>query len=531
MQRAVSTSGYQSSCIPATQELSKTTAVTDSAAAMSTSALLIISFPDFNLWPLVAIALVPLLLVIARRPIPTRSFLLGWLAGAVFFYGSCHWLTYSMIQYGGLPVWLSYLLLIPGALVLGLFPAVFAFLLAHLIRNLGFKALFLAAFIWPALEWMRLGVTGQLWNAIGYAAAYQPALIQSARWGGVYAVSFIIVVVNAAVAFLILQRTRRSVLPTGLALSVVGALLLVSYIDSKRAPISSEDDAVTAVVALQPNVPMEPVKSPKEVDELVQRHITMSEVGLSQLESEGTRLVIWPESPMNFAYAADAQFRELIGRFARTNNTSVLFNSQEPAGDHGVYNSALLVNEQGVLVAQYDKIRLMPFGEYVPVPSWLPGASLVSAIVGEFVAGANYTLMPVGNTKAGVFICIESAYPWVPRNLSTKGADVLINISNDGYLGPTAVMQQHLANAVFRAVENNRPVLRVTNTGISTYITQRGKVTDKTKGFEPAIRTWEIGKHHGGDTPYSRYGDIFPALCSALTLMFLVASKRIRGKG
>lgn len=530
MQDAVPTSNYHSSWIPATQELSKTTAVTDSAAAMSTSALLIISFPDFNLWPLVAIALVPLLLVIARRPIPLRSFFLGWLAGTVFFYGSCHWLTYSMIHYGGLPVWLSYLLLIPGALVLGLFPAVFAFLLAYLTRKFGFSALFLGAFIWPALEWLRLGITGQLWNAIGYAAAYQPALIQSARWGGVYAVSFIIVGVNAAIAVLLLKRSRRSVLTSAFAISLTIGLLLVSDVGS-RTDQPPPGEAGISVVALQPNVPMEPVKSPKEVDELVQRHITMSEVGLSQLESEGTRLVIWPESPMNFAYAADAQFRELIGRFARTNNTSVLFNSQEPAGDHGVYNSALLVNEQGVLVAQYDKIRLMPFGEYVPLPSWLPGASLVSAIVGEFIAGTNYTLMPVGNTKAGVFICIESAYPWVPRNLSTKGADVLINISNDGYLGPTAVMQQHLANAVFRAVENNRPVLRVTNTGISTYITQRGKVTDKTEGFEPAIRTWEIGKHHGGDTPYSRYGDIFPALCSALTLMFLVASKRIRGKG
>ena len=118
-------------------------------------------------------------------------------------------------------------------------------------------------------------------------------------------------------------------------------------------------------------------------------------------------------------------------------------------------------------MAQYDKIRLLPFGEYVPLPQWLPGAGLIRGIVGDFTPGANYRLMPVGNVRAGVFICIESAYPSIARQFTSEGADVLINISNDGYLGPTAVMRQHLANAVFRAVENDRPLLRVTNTGIT----------------------------------------------------------------
>ena len=109
---------------------------------------------------------------------------------------------------------------------------------------------------------------------------------------------------------------------------------------------------------------------------------------------------------------------------------------------------------------------------------------MIRGIVGDFTPGTNYRLMPVGDVRAGVFICIESAYPSIARRFTGEGADVLINISNDGYLGPTAVMRQHLANAVFRAVENDRPVLRVTNTGITAFITPTGEVTDATAGFQ-----------------------------------------------
>ena len=117
---------------------------------------------------------------------------------------------------------------------------------------------------------------------------------------------------------------------------------------------------------------------------------------------------------------------------------------------------------------------------------------MITGIVGDFTPGASYTLMPVGDMRAGVFICIESAYPSIARQLTSEGADVLINISNDGYLGPTAVMRQHLANAIFRAVENERPLLRVTNTGISAFITPRGQVKDATGAFQQEVRTWTI---------------------------------------
>ena len=232
---------------------------------------------------------------------------------------------------------------------------------------------------------------------------------------------------------------------------------------------------------------------------------------------------------MNFTYGSDRTFQEFVADFTRQNHTSLLFNSLEPAPANGAYNSALLINEEGRMISQYDKIRLMPFGEYVPLPQWLPGASLITGLVGEFTPGTNYTLMPFGgHRRAGVFICIESEYPWIARRLTNDGASVLINISNDGYLGPTAVMRQHLANAIFRAVENGRPVLRVTNSGLTGYISSRGLVEDLTRPFETDVRTWSVDRSDARDTFYTDHGDLFVQICALLTVIVVGAALRGR---
>ncbi len=512
--------------------------------------LLIISFPDFNLWPLAWVALVPLLICIARRPQGTPAFIAGLMMGTLFFFGSCHWLSYAMVRYGGIPAPIAYMLLVPGALVVGFFPALFALVLARAVRRWGKVAFFLAPFVWAALEWARLGVTGQLWNAIGYSQAYHPALIQAARWGGVYGVGFLILAVNAAVAYAVMERTVRALLISAGAVALVAIVITLSFYSGTPGRSSRTAGTETVVVGLQPDVPMEPVESTAEMDALMLRHLEMSEAALrsweeGRFETDGTtvvkdearrkqltevrsripRVVVWPESPMNFQYAKDTQFREAVAAFTLKNRTSVLFNSLEPAPAGGAYNAAVMVNEEGRAVAQYDKIRLLPFGEYVPLPRWIPGVSLVPVMVGDFTPGAKYPLMPLGETRAGVFICFESAFPSIARKFADEGADVLINISNDGYLGPTPVMRQHLANAVFRAVENGRPVLRVTNTGITAYISERGEVRDATPGFEPATRTWTVGRAASSSkTFYTKRGELFVGICAALAFLIFVAS-------
>jgi len=491
-------------------------------AAGATALLLILSFPNFELYFLAWIALVPLLLVIAQRPSAFKAFILGWFTGSVFFYATCHWLTYSMIHYGGLPTVLAYVLLIPGALVIGIFPALSVLLLALAIKRWGTWSVLLAPIFWTAFEWFRLGVTGQLWNALGYSQAYQPVLIRPAMWGGVYAVSFLIVAINSALVLFILKQTRRAFAVSFTIALLVPVVIIGSPILGTSAPAPTET-AYLDVVALQPNVPMTLVKTTAETDELLERHLLLSTNSLQQLPNQLPRLVVWPESPMNFTYDSNPTFQRLVADFTRKNHTSLLFNSLEAAPANGSYNSALLVNEEGRLISQYDKIRLMPFGEYVPLPQWLPGASLITAIVGDFTPGTNYTLMPVGNHRAGVFICIESSYPWIARRMTKEGADVLINISNDGYLGPTAVMRQHLANTIFRAVENGRPLLRITNTGLSAFIGPDGLIQQQTRGFQADVRNWSVSRSRVRDTFYTGHGDLFVQLCAVITFVVFIA--------
>lgn len=493
--------------------------------AVASAALLILSFPDFDRSLLAWLALVPMFLLVVRHPQMGRAFFLGWIFGTVFFYGSCYWLTYSMIHFGGIPAGLSFLLLLPGATLLGIFPALFTAVLARAITKWGVAALFVAPLLWSSLEWARLQTTGQLWNALGYSQAYHPSMIQTASWGGVYAVGFLIVMANTAMAYALIKRSVKSLIISGAAILFVAVVMLVANKSSHSRASDDDKQAGAVVVAVQPNVPMDLVKSDEDMRKLTLRHFELSEAALRGVAQDGRpRLVIWPESPMNFAYGGDNQLRTVLANFARANNTSILLNSQEVAPNDGIYNSAVLINQEGSLVAQYDKIRLLPFGEYIPLPEWVPGAGLIRGIVGDFTPGTNYRLMSVGDVRTGVFICIESAYPSIARRFTIEGADVLINISNDGYLGPTAVMRQHLANAVFRAVENGRPLLRVTNTGITARITPTGEVKDATQDFRPEVRTWEIARTQNPMTFYAVHGDLFAVACALLSLLIFVFS-------
>jgi apolipoprotein N-acyltransferase len=233
---------------------------------------------------------------------------------------------------------------------------------------------------------------------------------------------------------------------------------------------------------------------------------------------------------MNFQYEEDPLFRAFINTFAQRNNVSVLFNSAEPdkRREYGYFNSAVLINEKGEKVVQYDKIHLLPFGEFVPLPE--PIEWIVPTMVGRFSHGEEYDLLPFGDAKAGVMICFESHFPSLSREYARHGADVLVEMTNDGYLGNTPVLRQHLASAVFRAVETNRPVLRVTNVGITAYINERGEILNEAGVYTEATRVWSISKSDGKQTFYVRYGEWFAILCSLVSLVLLGWCFRTRKK-
>lgn len=513
--------------------------------ALAAAVLLILSFPDFEYWFLAWFALVPLMWAVERQShCITACFTLGWIFGTTFFFGTGWWLTYAPIHYAGMPWPLAYFLIFIVCLICGLFPAVFTTLLSILTRRFGSWAFLAAPFVWVFTEFLRYWVTGNNWNAVGYSQAFSNAVIFAA-FGGVALTSFVTVLFAATLTSWVSARHRYYLLVGAIFLfgpfAVINAVAkLLFATDFDVLPFSS-GRKVGKVVALQPNVPMsgmDLVRSGQYRD----RHVALAESEIHSLRAipspkpgdplpvdpeppNQTVLVVLPESPMNFMYNDDREFQKFIGDFARRNNVSVLFNSAEPdKGTTKYFNSAVMVGPDGREIAQYDKIFLLPFGEAVPFP--LEG--IMPGFVGTFAYGREYDLLPVGDAKAGVMICFESHFGQLSREYVRNGADVIIEMTNDGYLGPTPVLRQHLANAVFRAVETNRPVLRATNVGITAYITETGQVINPAPSYQEATRTWAISKSDGSQTFYVKYGDWFAWLCSAVTVILLVFSMRKR---
>jgi apolipoprotein N-acyltransferase len=351
-------------------------------------------------------------------------------------------------------------------------------------------------------------------------------------------------------------------------LFLFGFPLLGSFVSrsffKRDLPRNPHDMGSAMVVAVQPNVPMDGLNL-AGYEDLKRKHVAAAEgaidQGIGQIAgkiidiqtkvepkesrteenkaewrkkiTEGFRdhpkIVIFPESPMNFMYEDDKDFQEWVRAFAVRNNASVLFNAAEPdPANKKYFNSAVMVDAAGNKIAQYDKIYLVPFGETVPAPL----QSIIPALVGSFSYGKEYDLLPFGDTKGGVMICFESHFPNLSREYVNEGADILVEMTNDGYLGPTPVLRQHLANAVFRAVETDRPLVRVTNVGISAYINERGDVIEPTSGYTEDTRSWNVGKSTGDKTFYVRFGDWFAWLCSLLTaisLFFALLKRRTTG--
>jgi apolipoprotein N-acyltransferase len=497
--------------------------------ALLAAGLLILAFPDFEWWWTAWFALVPLMWAVEREGKAMPSFMLGWVFGTTFFFGTCWWLTYAPIHYAGVPPWLAYLLIFVACLLSGIFPAIFAAILARLLQRFGSWAFLAAPFGWVFTEFARYWLTGNNWNAVGYSQAFTKTTARFAEYGGVLFVSAVCIF-PTAILLVWLSRLTRYFLP-GFAIillvlatdvNTIGELRYLNIFE-QHTIFDGLPSPVATLIAVQPNVPMSGMDAGR-LNEYRRRQFVAAEEPIRAGRSWQTVAVL-PESPMNFAYNDDREFQQYVRDFTTRNNVSLLFNSAEPDRETGKYfNSAVMVGPDGRKVAEYDKIYLLPFGEAVPFPF----EGLMPAVVGSFAYGKNYSLVPVGDAKAGVMICFESHFGQLGREQVRQGADVIIEMTNDGYLGPTPVLRQHLANAVFRAVETNRPVLRVTNVGITAYVTPTGQVLDATQPYTEDTRVWSVSKSDGSQTFYVKYGDWFAWLSTVVTAGLVAISFRRR---
>lgn len=505
--------------------------------AVLSAVLLTLAFPDFDLWFLAWFALVPLFYAIERekRSI-VKSFVVGWIFGIGFFFSTCWWLTFAPVTYGGVPAPIAYLLLFFATLIVGFFSAIFAALFSILLKRFGIHAFLSAPILWTATEFLRFNLTGNNWNAIGYSQAFRPSLIETANLGGVYLIGFLIVCFNALIISNILNLISESAEKQKNRFVATVSFVAVTLIFSVYEILSSNENTISpaaaTIVAVQPNVPMSGLKY-GEWEKLRDRHVALAENALQKINQQPATdnrqptTVIFPESPMNFEYESDRDLQKFLRDFAVKNNASILFNSAQPnTGGTNFFNSAVMINARGEKIGQYDKIHLVPFGETVPLPVAL--AQFVPTMVGNFETGDKYDLLPFGDARGGVMICFESHFASLSRNYASKGADFLVEMTNDGYLGDTPILRQHLANAVFRAVETNRPLVRVTNVGITAFINERGEISDAAKPYTEDARAWTISKSDGNQTFYVKYGDWFAWLCLIASLALLFFSFRNR---
>ena len=495
--------------------------------AFVAAVLLVFAFPNFEFWWIGWFAPAPLIYAVFReKESAAKSLVVGWIFGTVFFFGSCWWLTFAPITYAGFPSLLAYFLLFGATAFVGLFPAIFALCLSLILKRFGSYAILSAPFVWTATEFLRFWTTGNNWNAVAYSQAFKLSIAQFATIGGIYLVGFLVILESALIVFWLTNVNRRFPLYIFALLFVLAAdVLKIQTFDDGSAPV--QNNAAVNIVAVQPNVPMSGMSAQKFA-EVRKEHVELAENALRQIAARRTEnstptVIVFPESPMNFMYSDDLEFQKFIREFASKNDVAVLFNSSEPEkGETQYYNSAVMVDAAGRKIAQYDKIYLVPFGESVPAPL----KKLMPALVGSFAAGKEYDLLPFGDAKAGVMICFESHFPNLSREFVLEGADFLVEMTNDGYLGDTPILRQHLANAVFRAVETNRPVLRVTNVGISAYINERGQIIAPTSSYTTDTRIWTASKSDGSQTFYVKYGDWFAWLSVLVSVILLFLSFR-----
>lgn len=494
------------------------------------------------------IALVPLLYTLlagkysAHPRYLHRSTLAGYLTGVIWYILNCYWIYATMHQYGNLPPLAAVGVLILFSLVLGLYFALFTFLIAYVRKKSRSIAtpLLLAPFLWTAIELAASRITSVPWDQLGYSQVDNLWLTKLAPITGVYGISFVLAGGNALFAYGFLAPSKRRQLRSlSAAIIFAIALQLGSYASARTSPTQA------IAVLLQDNLSVDENNQWEGVvwDENIVRFISESSqtctpylIGLPEPHPQLVRrvcpdgqfpatLIAWPEAPSPFR-EHDPRFVAAMHQLATTTKATIVAGNLSadpgttPTGQPTLneYNSGSIISPDGNFIGRYDKIHLVPFGEYIPYSNLLFFAHHLTQNVSDFSRGKERKVFSSGDGhRFGVFICYEAVFANEVRYFAKNGAEVLVNISDDAWYGDTSAPWQHLNMARMRAIENRRWILRDTNTGITAAIDPQGRVTQSVPRH---IFTSLAANYNyiGEQTFYTEHGDIFGYLCVVITL-------------
>ena len=458
--------------------------------------LLVLIFPNYNFTVLAPMALAPLLLACASEPSWKRRFILGWASGFVFWFAVCSWIQFVLEVHGGMGRWGGWATFVLFAILKGLYTATFASLVGPIMQRAW--AIPGAAALWTAVEYAH-GTIGLAWVGLGFAwldlgnaGIDMPLLPRLAPITGVWGMSFVLAMIGCAIALAFLRRPLTQY-------AWLASLALLPLLPSPPSPRAGNER--TRVV--QPNIDTEAEWTPESMAQLQQRMVLLSE------PSEAS-LILWPEAPAPF-YPQNDDFRKYVSDLARESKSAILLGGVARTPTGAPLNSAFLFSANGEMAAdRYDKIQLVPFGEYIPDAfGWV---NRITHEIGDFVPGTRIVTFPLNDYRLGAFICYESAFPNLVRQFTKAGANVLVNLSNDGYFGHSAAREQHLILVRMRAAENRRWIVRATNDGITAVIDPAGREIARLALYTQTSAVFRYNPETAL-TPYVRFGDWFAWIC------------------
>ena len=487
--------------------------------------LLFLSFPKFGHWALAWVCLVPLLYTLRGRDM-AGAFLLGLVAGLVYNVGLLYWVSGVVVQYGHLPLYLGIFIMLLLALYLSLYVSLFAAGVTYLGRR-QIPLAVTAPLLWVLLEYGKATLlTGFPWGNLAYSQYLNLHMIQIGDLAGTYGVSFLLVLINAVLCDLIARKESQFVILTEL---VAGSVLLsaaYSYGVYRLADTGARIRNAPAkpVSIVQGNIDQSIKWDPRFQAETIRIYTDLS--GKAALGSPD--LIVWPETATPFFFQqVDEKHGEVVA-VARNTNTFLIFGSisyRRIENQTHYQNSAYLLSPRGEVLGRYDKVHLVPYGEYVPLRRFFPFVEKLAIGIGDFLPGEGFEPLSLDGERAGILICYEAIFPEISRAYREKGASFLVNLTNDAWFGRSSAPYQHLAITAFRAVENRLFIVRAANTGISAIIAPTGEILSRTGLFETTVLQ---GIFHvmEGKTFYSKFGDLFVYLCMAFFAMICIITRR-----
>lgn len=491
------------------------------ALAVVSGAALALAFPNFNL-PLFAwVSVAGLMLAAFGASVPFAA-LCGFLYGMAFYCISATWIYTVLRQWGPLPVWEAFGVLLIMAAASSVFKSLFAVGVSLWGRSGPTKVAWVAPFLWVSTEYLfdRFPNVGFPWNLLGYAAARSLALVQITTVTGIYGLSLLVAAFNALVFWTVLQsaaRRRRAAVRLG---AVAAVLALVAWIGPRFVP-QQQPERVAHLVQTDFPLSMDYPMNWMAIHRADLDTLEQMSVAAARLEPGP---VIWPETPAPFSMQ-EPSFAQRAAHIAQETSTDFIFGAVDwkPTliGSEQPYNSAVQLDPAGREIFVYDKIHLVPFGEYVPWRSILRHVGHITADLGEFQHGQVRRVGTLPGGRYSVFICYEAIFAGEVREFTRNGAELLINISDDGWFGRTAAPVSHLEAARVRAVENRRWLLRDTNNGFTAAIDPYGRIVAEL----PPDRRAELDAPYAfrSDlTFYVRHGDWLPMLSLIGTLLSLL---------